>query len=113
MSKVSKIRQTVLGFKGYLIYSNKEIFVRIPLCIKAEYNIGRWMWSTARGSVGKWGQKAVASQSVKFLVPLHSLFHTTNSCCLPYCRPISHSNIEQPLLAKQGLETRKFVCSEN
>jgi len=103
----------MLGFKGYRTGSNKDIFVIFPVRIKTEYNIGRWMWSTARGfSVGN-GQKAVVSQIVEFLIPLHGLFDTLNSCRPPRCRPISHSDIELPFLAQQGLEAGKLVRSEN
>jgi len=65
-----------------------------------------------RLSVGN-GQNAVVSQIVEFLIPLHGLFDTLNSCCLSRCRPISHSDIEPPLLAQQGLEVGKLVRSEN
>jgi len=59
------------------------------------------------------GVKEVVSQRVEFLIPLHGLFDTLNSCCPPRCRPISHSDIESPVLAQQGLETGKLVRSEN
>jgi len=65
-----------------------------------------------RLSVGN-GQKAVVSQIVESLIPLHGLLDTLNRCCLPRCRPISHGDIEPPLLAQQGLETGELVRSEN
>ena len=66
-----------------------------------------------RLSVARSGREAVVSQGVELLVPLHGLFDAAHSCCFPPRRPISHSNIEPSLLAKQGLETRKSVRPKN
>ena len=62
----------------------------------------------------KTGQRTtVFSQDAEFLIPFHSLFHTTDSGGILRCCSIGHSNIEFPLLAERGLETWKLARSQN
>ena len=53
------------------------------------------------------------SQRAEFLIPFHSLFHTTDGGGILRCRSIGQSNTELPLLAKLGFETRKLAGSQN
>lgn len=111
ISKTSNTRRTTLG---YQTCSHKDIFLQVPLRIKTQCNIGG-TWSTARGFQfqDKVSHKKAASQPVEFLIPLHGSIHTTNCCCFLRCCTIGHRNIELSRLARQGLEMRKPMRSED
>jgi phosphatidylserine decarboxylase len=103
-----KRRRTALGFTGYTLRSNKDVFPHDLFRMKGYCNTGVWLYNAAGDSVVRKMKIEHFQQRRGFFVPFYTISHALHRSCLPSFRPICHRSIKS-LIQKEG----KVVCSEN
>jgi hypothetical protein len=108
------------GGYGYLMRSDKEIFLSQPFCIKTQYKTRRRFYKTERiFQLSTRIEKKNGLQWIKRLIPHRRLPLTLHTFSLlrllpPLCgRLVSYSNEVLPLPTEDSLDMGDVACSED